>query len=106
MRAIEKSASALAAVGQSLSNFVCVFTSEGRRILMQRAEATTELKKLEVLELEREIAIRQANATIDLIERLEAIKDPILREKLEATFLPIGSKKLDCAQSTHGTGII
>jgi hypothetical protein len=66
---------------QSLSEAACMFFSEGRQALLERARARTALVVLAVEEKRREIQFQHANNVIDFVQKLEKIKGPQLRKK-------------------------
>ena len=59
-----------------------LFYDEGRTALLERMRATTELKKLGVQEKKMHIAYDHANKAIDLFQKVEKIKDPMVRERV------------------------
>lgn len=75
------------AFGRSLSNIVCVLFSEGRCSLLERAKATTDLRKLAVRQRELDIEFQRANATIDLIQKVEKIDDHRMRDEITRAIL-------------------
>jgi hypothetical protein len=60
-----------------------VFYREGREALLERTKARTALETLAVQQKRMELEFQRANNVVDLVKRLEKIKDPHLREKLK-----------------------
>jgi hypothetical protein len=69
---------------KSLGDIASLFYNEGRQALLERVRSTTELKKLDVVQKQDEIALKRLNATVDLVQKIAKIKDPNLRQQTEA----------------------
>jgi hypothetical protein len=67
---------------QSLATIAPLFWDEGRQALLDRIKADTTLKKLAVEETETRIAFDKANKLIDLVRKVESIKDHDTRERI------------------------
>jgi|HubBroStandDraft_4_1064222.scaffolds.fasta_scaffold347274_2 hypothetical protein len=76
-----------AALWRGVPNLVCLFYKEGRKSLLQRAKATTDLQKLAVRKQEIDIAFQQANRMIDLMNKVDRINDPVMREEIRKAFM-------------------
>jgi hypothetical protein len=72
---------------RSLSAIACIFYAAGREALLRRVEARTELEELAVKEKRLKIQAQHANSMIDVVQRIEKIKDAQLREKVRAAIL-------------------
>jgi hypothetical protein len=70
-----------------LLSVLCVCYARGRDALLRRVEAHTELEELAVEEKRQQLAKQQANDIIDLIGKIEGIKDPQLRKQAKAAIL-------------------
>ena len=70
--------------GRSLSAVACMFYPAGREALLRRSKARTELEELAVEQKKLEIASQRANIAIELVQKVEKIKDPQLRETMRA----------------------
>jgi hypothetical protein len=68
----------------SLLAGACMFYREGRQALLERTRARTDLEMLAVQEKRMELEFQRANNAIDLVQRLEQIKDPHLRKTLSS----------------------
>jgi hypothetical protein len=79
---------------RSLSAGVCIFYARGREALLRRAEARTELEELAVKQKRLELAEQRATDIIDLMRKIEGIKDRQLREKAKAAILAGGQTLL------------
>jgi hypothetical protein len=75
---------------RSLRAFVCIFYLDGRDALLRRAKARTELEELAVEQKRLEIESQRANNVIELVQKVEKIKDPQLRERARAAVLATG----------------
>ena len=64
----------------------CLFYQEGRSSLLLRNMARTELEILNVEQKRLEIEFQRANGMIDLAQKVEKIKDPLLRGRLKTAF--------------------
>ena len=69
---------------KSLKNIVPLLLDEGRQAVLERAKANTELAKLEVKKKHLEIDTQKANAVIDIYNRVDEMKDPIVKELFKA----------------------
>jgi hypothetical protein len=69
------------------SSSAIVFYARGREALLRRAEARTQLEDLAVQEKRQQLAKQRANDVIDLMLKVERIKDPQLREKAKTAIL-------------------
>jgi hypothetical protein len=76
---------ALARSWRSLSSGPSIFYARGRAALLRRVEARTELEELAVEQKRLELYTQRANAMLDLVLKIDKIKDPQLREKAKAT---------------------
>jgi hypothetical protein len=72
---------------RSRSPWAVVFYRRGRDAFLGRAEARTELEKLAVEEKRHQLAKQRANDVIDLMLKVERIKDPKLRKKAKIAIL-------------------
>jgi hypothetical protein len=63
---------------------VSVFYPAGRTALLRRTEARTRLDELAAEQKQLEIETKRANNVIDLLVKLEKIKDPAQRERVRA----------------------
>jgi hypothetical protein len=83
---------------KSLANIVPLFYDEGRQALLQRVRATTELKQLDVRQKKMEVRYEEANRLVDLVKKIEGIKDPHLREtvrdSLSTSMVALGQQPL------------
>lgn len=61
---------------KSLMHIAPLFWDEGRKAMLERVRATTELRKLDVLEKEMELC----SNLVDLVKKVEAIRDPNTRQ--------------------------
>ena len=79
----------IASVGfwRRLLSGVCAFYARGREALLRRAEARTELEELAVEEKRQLLAKQRANDVIDIMLKVERIKDAQLREKAKTAIL-------------------
>jgi hypothetical protein len=68
---------------KSLTAIGALFYDEGRQALLERMQATTQLKKLGVEEKKMHIAYERANKAINLIQKVEKIKDPAVRDQIK-----------------------
>jgi hypothetical protein len=59
-----------------------LFYDQGRQALLSRMRATTELKWLEVAQKSNDITLQGADRLIELIQKIEKIKNPTLREQM------------------------
>jgi hypothetical protein len=64
---------------KSLSSILPLFYDEGRQALLERMRATTDLKKLDVQQKE----IKVASNFVDLIGKIDKIKDPEMRTRVQ-----------------------
>lgn len=69
---------------RSLVAIACVFYRQGRQFLLELAKARTDLAMLAVEQKRLEIEYQRANHVIDLVQKVEKIKNPQLREKVRA----------------------
>jgi hypothetical protein len=69
---------------QSFAGVFCIFYPEGRQALLERARARTDLEVLAVEQKRMEIEFQRANNVIDLVQKVEKIKDSEVREKARA----------------------
>jgi hypothetical protein len=69
---------------KSLGDIASLFYSEGRQVLLERVRSTTELRKLDVVKKQDEIALNRLNATVDLAQKVAKMKDPCVRQQMEA----------------------
>jgi hypothetical protein len=75
---------------RSLSEGACIFFARGREALLRRAEARTELEELAVKQKQWDLAKQRANDIVDLVRKVESIKDQRLRENAKAAILADG----------------
>lgn len=76
-------ASALAKRGREhVRDFFASFYPESRRALLDTARAHADLRRLQVDEKALEIDVRRANAIVDLADRIEAMPDGRVKERL------------------------
>jgi hypothetical protein len=68
---------------RSLANIVPLFYEEGREALLERMRANTELAKLTVKEKEDKLYFDRANKSVDLVQKIEKIKDPHVKERVQ-----------------------
>src|SRR5262249_175080 len=80
----------LARSWRRLSSAGCVFYARGREAMLRRAEARTELEELAVKQKQWDLAKQRANDIVDLVRKIESIKDQRLREKAQAAILADG----------------
>jgi hypothetical protein len=80
----------LARFWRRLSSGAYIFFSRGREALLRRAEARTELEEWAVKQKQWDLANQQANDIVDLVRKVESIKDPQLRQKAKAAILARG----------------
>jgi hypothetical protein len=66
----------------SLVYIAPLFYDEGRQAILESVRATRDLKKLEVKTKEMDLTFQGAAKIIDLVQRVEKIKDPHVREKV------------------------
>jgi hypothetical protein len=72
----------------SLVYIAPLFYEDGRQAILERIRATTDLKKLDVKTKEMDLAAK----IIDLVQKVEKIKDPHVREKVrEALSINVGA---------------
>jgi hypothetical protein len=64
-----------------------LFYDEGRQALLSRLRATTELKWLEVKQKSDDITLQGANRLIDMIQKVEKIKNQALRDQMHALLI-------------------
>jgi hypothetical protein len=69
---------------KSLRNIVPLFYDEGRQAVLRRVSANTELIELDVESKHVDVEMKKANGLIDLYNKIEKIKDPLVREQLKA----------------------
>ena len=67
---------------RNLGTIVPLFYDEGRQALLERMRANTELKKLAVKEKEMLLGFERANKFVDLVQKIEKIKDPHVKERI------------------------
>ena len=77
----------LARSWRRLSSSACVLYARGREALLRRAEARTELEELAVEEKRQQLAKQRADDVIDIMLKVERIKDAQLREKAKTAIL-------------------
>jgi hypothetical protein len=70
---------------RSLTIIMPLFYVEGRQALLDRMRANTAMKKLAVEQMETRLAFEKANKLIDLVQKIERIKDSELRERVRDT---------------------
>src|SRR5260370_35666904 len=75
---------------RSLSALVCTLYPAGREALLRRANARTALEELAVEQKRLEINVTRANKVLDLVQKVEKIKDPQLRARARAAILASG----------------
>jgi hypothetical protein len=68
---------------RSLANIVPLFYEEGRQALLERMRANTELAKLTVKEKEDKLSFDRANKLVELVQKVEKIKDPHVKERVQ-----------------------
>ena len=73
-----------------LSAGPCILYARGREALLRLLEARTELEELAVEEKQQQLAKQRANDAIDIMLKVERIKDPQLREKAKTAILTGG----------------
>jgi hypothetical protein len=71
------------AAAKTLAGIVPLFYDQGRQALLERVRATTDLRKLDVDQREMDINFQKANKIIELIQKIEKIKDPDVRERVQ-----------------------
>jgi len=59
-----------------------MFYVDGRRALLQHLRAQAESEELDVQKKKMELEFAKADKTLDLLQRIEKIKDPVLKEKV------------------------
>lgn len=69
---------------RSISAIACLFYQEGRQNVLERNKARTELEVLAVEEKRMEIEYQRANNAVDLVKKVESIKDGQLRKRARA----------------------
>lgn len=67
---------------KNLNYIAPLFFEEGRQAIVERVRAGTELKQLEVKEKEINLSFQGANKLIDLVQKVEKIKDTGTRERV------------------------
>jgi hypothetical protein len=67
---------------KNLNYIAPLFFEEGRQAIVERVRAGTRLKQLEVREKEINVTFQAANKLIDLVQKVDKIKDPGTREKV------------------------
>jgi hypothetical protein len=72
---------------RSLLVVACVFYREGRQALLERAQARTDLEVLATEQKRMEMEFQRANHVVDLVQKVERIIDPQLRERASAAIL-------------------
>jgi hypothetical protein len=73
---------------RALSAVACLLFREGRQNMLQRDKARTDLELLAVEQKRMEIDFQRANNAVDLVKKVENIKDGQLRKKARAAILP------------------
>ena len=73
-----------AAAFKILRNIVPLFYDEGRQAVLRRVSANTELIELDVEDKHFDVQMKKANGLIDLYNKVEKIKDPIIKERIKA----------------------
>jgi hypothetical protein len=73
--------------GRSLSAIICMFYATGRETLLRRATAHVELDELAVEQKRVEVDTLRAKNMIEIVQKVEKIQDPQLREKVRAAIL-------------------
>ncbi len=66
---------------KSLLYIAPLFYEEGRQAVLENVRATTDLKKLDVKAREMDLMFQSANKLVDLVQKVEKIKDPHTQEK-------------------------
>lgn len=82
-------------VWRSLSAVGCLFFREGRQALLDRARARTDLEVLAVQQKRMEIEFQRASKAIDLVQQVEKIKDPQIRERARTAISSVGPEQLE-----------
>ena len=77
-------AEALVWIRRNSSNVASTIYAPGREALLRRTEARTRLEELAVDQKRAEIEMQRAKNVIDLVQKIEKIKDPGLRERTRA----------------------
>ena len=67
---------------KNLNYIAPLFFEEGRQAVVERVRASTKLKQLEVQEKETNLSFHSANKLIDLVQKVDKIKDPGTRERV------------------------
>jgi len=67
---------------KSLLYIAPLFYQEGRQALLENIRATTDLKKLDVKAKEMDLTFQSANRLVDLVQKIEKIKDTQTRQKV------------------------
>jgi hypothetical protein len=68
---------------RSLSSIALVFYSEGRDALLTRARARTEIEVIAAEQRRLELEHQRASMAIDLVTKVEKIKDAQLKERVK-----------------------
>src|SRR5438876_832481 len=79
----------LAASGRNLWSIPCLFSREGRHYILEWGKAITDLQKLAVRQREIEIAFQSAREMVDLLQKVQNIKEPLVRDALSRAILSI-----------------
>jgi hypothetical protein len=94
---------------KNLTNIVPLFYEEGRQALLERVRATTAMKKLDVKQKE----IKVASQLVELVQKVEKIKDPKLRDRVQEALSsnlsalgkqPLSLPKPDAPPRRRGSG--
>ena len=67
---------------KNLNYIAPLFFEEGRQAIVERVRAGTKLKQLEVQEKEINLSFQSANKVIDLVQKVDKIKDTGTRERV------------------------
>jgi hypothetical protein len=70
---------------KSMRNIVHLLFDEGRQEVLKRVKANTKLVELDVEKKHLDIYTQKVNTFIDLYNKIEKIKDPIVKEQIKAT---------------------
>jgi hypothetical protein len=86
---------------RGLSAVASALYPEAREELLRRTRARTDLDELAVAQKKMELEFQYANNVVDLVQKLEKIKDPEMREKARAAITG-GNRSLSTAFGGRG----
>lgn len=81
---VRKIRQSLSIAWQGACAFAVMFYAAGRHALIERSRSRTELERLAVVEKRMEIDFKRDNHLLDVVKRIEEIKDPVLRAQAMA----------------------